>query len=155
MTYMEQETRTGVQLSKRTQVKVADRPGDCRYISTTTQRLLGTTLYVVAEVDGTNRCTDPQRLFTTTDPAKAMMKHQVMVSRAGGQAKPPPPPDPVAPDTTGKGKPRKPRPRSTPKQREDGSWLGRVVRNGKKYTQVCDTRRQAEEFIDRMIREHG
>jgi len=56
-----------------------------RYVSLTTTRLHATTVYVVAEVDGTGRLTDP-RLTVTPDLARARRAANAAVARWGGVA---------------------------------------------------------------------
>lgn len=72
-------------VNRRVPVRLGDHRTAERFVSLTTTRLHATTVYVVAEVDGTGRLTDP-RLTVTPDLARARRVANAAVARWGGVA---------------------------------------------------------------------
>jgi hypothetical protein len=128
-------TMATANLSRRVPVKVTDQPATDRYVSVTTQWLHATTVYVVAEVDGTGVLAGQLRVFTD---GHAATKHADKLI-AAGRLKATQQPEHVEPT-------RSKRPRA--KRMGEKRWRANVTHQGKTYKRTFGTEQEAQEFID-------
>lgn len=80
-------TTTEQVTNKRVQVANGDTPAADRFVSLTTHRLLATTCYVVAVIDGTNRLADPSTFLATPIYERAR-KHANRLVQSLGKVEP-------------------------------------------------------------------
>jgi len=120
-------------LVKSIQIKKASTRTDERFVSLTTTRLHATTVYVVAEVDGTGLLAGQLKTFTDRRAATRAADKLVTESRARSVPQPRP--------ERGSLRPRA-------KRMGEKGWRITVTHKGKTYKRTFGTEQQAEDFID-------
>ncbi len=129
-------TTATANLSRRVPVKVTDQPATDRYVSVTTQWLHATTVYVVAEVDGTGVLAGQLRVFTDGHAATKHADKLIAAVRLKAAQEPEHVKEPTRPS----------RPRA--KRIGEKRWRAAVTHQGKTYKRTFGTEQQAEDFID-------
>ena len=151
--------------NKRVQVANGQRPADDRFVSLSTHRLLATTVYVVAVIDGTNRVADPATFLATPIYERAR-KHANRLTQRLGKVEPTHYAEhlsPTNPQRRQYGIPERPRRIAKgpiayvepPRRNKYGRWhvAWSVVGSAQEKSRTFATRREADTFHTRLLNE--